>query len=753
MKSILCGLLVAGSLAPAILTAQPPPEERKLSARRFEVHRATSEIKVDGVLDEAAWASALVYDLPYEWAPGDNTPPPVKTDFLVTYDDDNLYVAWRAYDPDPSAIRAHLMDRDAIDTFVQDDHVVFMVDSFNDERRAFQFRVNPLGVQADAIFSENEGIEDFSFDMIWASAGRITAEGYIVEVAIPLHQIRFPRTSGAQTWGFDVGRSYPRSVRHRIAAYPRERGNTCLLCQVDKVTGFAGLEPGRNIELDPTLTASRTDELPPGGRPGDELEAGDEEIEPGLSARWGITPNISLNAAINPDFSQVEADAAQLNVNERFALFFPEKRPFFLEGVDFFSTPLNAVFTRTVADPDWGLKLTGKVGKNAIGVFVADDTGDGNTIILPSNQESRFAFIEGSVQNSVLRYRRDIGAGSTAGSTFGVVYTGREGDGDYHNQVFGLDTFLRLGTNDTLRAQYLVSDTRYPRALALAAGQDLDAFDGYGLLVDYEHPGRDWGWSVNYRDLDPGFRADSGFIPRVDIRQAEGFVERHIYGEDGDRFSQINLGFYGRRVEDHAGRLTDQIADLYGNISGPLQSFLEISLESDRIFFGDTLYDDLRNVEVQLNIQPSGVAYLSLYTKVGETVDFNRNAVADIFEVRPSAELKLGRHLNAKLDHSLRRLEVDNDRVEANLSQLRLIYNFNVRMFVRGIFQYLDLAPQQNAENLFTQLLFSYKLNPQTVLFLGYSDNRDSFQEGFRSVNLGQTDRSFFFKVGYAWVL
>ncbi|HEX2643020.1 MAG TPA: carbohydrate binding family 9 domain-containing protein, partial [Thermoanaerobaculia bacterium] len=253
MKSILCGLLLVGSLSPAFLDAQTPQEERKpLAARKFEVRRATSAIKVDGTLDEPAWAAALVYDLPYEWAPGDNTPPPVKTDFLVTYDDDNLYVAWRAYDPDPSAIRAHLMDRDAIDTFVQDDHVVFMVDSFNDERRAFQFRVNPLGVQADAIFSENEGIEDFSFDMIWASAGRITAEGYVVEVAIPLNQIRFPRTSEPQTWGFDVGRSYPRSVRHRLAAYPRERGNTCLLCQVDKVGGFTGLEPGRNIELDPT---------------------------------------------------------------------------------------------------------------------------------------------------------------------------------------------------------------------------------------------------------------------------------------------------------------------------------------------------------------------------------------------------------------------------------------------------------------------------------------------------------------------
>src|SRR5262249_43370228 len=152
---------------------------------------------------------------------------------------------------------------------------------------------------------------------------------------------------------------YPRSVRHRLSAARRERDNPCVLCQVDKITGFADLKPGRNIELDPTLTAIRTDSAP---APGDSLSESDSKVKPGLSARWGITPNVSLNAAINPDFSQVEADAAQLAVNQRFALLYPEKRPFFLEGVDFFSTPVAAVFTRTVVDPRGGLKVTGKEG-------------------------------------------------------------------------------------------------------------------------------------------------------------------------------------------------------------------------------------------------------------------------------------------------------------------------------------------------------------------------------------------------------
>ncbi len=760
MKSIVCGLLVFGGLIPLLPAAAQtqaapqaapreagpaPAETRKLSARNFAVLRATSAIQVDGALDEQAWTDALVFDLPYEWAPGENVPPPVRTDFLVTYDDDKLYVAWRAHDPNPGAIRAHLMDRDAVDTFVQDDHVLLMLDTFGDGRRGFQFRVNPLGVQADAVFSENEGIEDFSFDMIWDSAGRITSEGYVVEIAIPFNQLRFPRTAAPQTWGFDVGRSYPRNVRHRIGAAPRERGNNCLLCQIDKVSGFTGLEPGRNLELSPTLTASRTDRVADSGLPGDDLEGGDEEVEPGVSVRWGITPNISLNAAINPDFSQVEADAAQLEVNERFALFFPEKRPFFLEGVDFFSTPINAVFTRSIADPEWGLKLTGKEGRNAVGLFVADDTDDGNLIILPANQGSAFALIPGSVRSSVLRYRRDVGTGST----LGVLYTGREGDA-YHNRVAGLDGYFRLSSSDTIQAQYLSSNTEYP--FALGPGSNRGEIDGDGLFASYEHQSRDWNWSLDYQDLDPAFRADAGFIPRVDIREASGNVQRQIYGGQDDWYSQLNIGVSGTRTQDHGGQLTDQGTLLYANVSGPRQSFLEVVLEEARTFYIDTLYDDLQRVLITFNIQPSGAARFALFSTIGETVDFDRNERADLLQLTPSAELKIGRHINAKLDHSLRRLDADSGRVEANLSQLRLIYNFNVRTFVRGIFQYLDLAGLQSAqssESLFTQLLFSYKLNPQTVLFLGYSDNRI----GAESITLGQTDRSFFFKVGYAWVL
>ncbi|HUF78067.1 MAG TPA: DUF5916 domain-containing protein [Thermoanaerobaculia bacterium] len=730
----------AAGPAPACL-AQP---------RDFEARRATSAIEVDGVLDEPAWQDALSFALPCEWNPGDNVAPPVETDFLVTYDDDNLYLAWRAFDPEPSAIRANLMDRDSINTFVQDDHVLLILDTFNDERRGFQLRVNPLGVQADALFSQSEGIEDFSYDMIWDSAGRITEEGYVVEVAVPFNQLRFPATAGEQTWGFDIGRSYPRSVRHRLASNSRERGNNCLLCQATKISGFEDLEPGRNLQVTPTITALRTDRLssfPAGG-----LESGDEELEPGVTARWGVSPNVTLSGTLNPDFSQVEADVAQLAVNERFALFFPEKRPFFLEGGDLFTTPIRAVFTRTVADPRWGLKGAAKQGANAYGAFVTED--GVNTVLVPTNQGSRIAALDGGVTGSVVRFRRDFGAETTVGA----LYAGREGDA-YHNRVFGLDAVHRFGPSDRLTVQILGSETRYPEALDAALRATLEEDRGYAFLAGWDHETRNWFWSASYQDLDPSFRADSGFVPRVDVREAQGVVQRHFWGEAEDFFNRFAIGLYTRRVEDHSGRLTDRNLDLYANFSGPLQSFAQVSLKNHQQFFGGVLYDDLWRGQLFAELQPSGALRVTLFTDLGETVDFQNNRPADGFQVGPSVELKLGRHVNLRASHNFRRLEVEGgELLEANLTELRAVYNLSTRTFVRAIFQYFDLQQdpalftfpvEPRVEDLFTQLLFSYKVNPQTVLFLGYSDAR----LGLEDVSLTQTARTFFAKIGYAWTL
>lgn len=748
-RSLSCLLLWACTSTAGAFQA-PGSDGAPLGPHHYQIRRATSPVKVDAVLDEKAWRDALAFELAYEWLPGDNAPPPVRTEFLVTYDDEHLYAAWRAFDPDPSQIRAHLMDRDILETFAQDDHVHLILDTFNDENRAFQFRVNPLGVQMDGVISENESIEDFSFDMIWDSAGRITDDGYVVEIAVPLSQLRFPSTPGPQTWGFDVNRSYPRKVRHRIGGAPVDRNKSCGLCQADKVSGFEGLRQARSLQVTPTVTGVRTDAL--SSFPAGQLQEGDNEAELGLSTRWGITPDLSLDATLNPDFSQVEADVAQLDVNQRFALFYPEKRPFFLEGADLFSTPVQAVFTRTVIDPDWGIKLTGKPRGNALGISLAEDAADG-VLLVPSNQRTDFAILNEGVSTGLVRWRRDLGRGSN----LGAVVTGREG-ANYHNRVYGLDGFLRLNGSNTVRLQALHSDTRYPAEVLAQLDLDNRNPSGGAYFLEWNHHSRDWTWATAFEQRDPGFRADAGFVPRVDIRELRGVLQRQIWGDTADLFQQISFGLSGLHTEDVGGQLTDEQIRLFGNVSGPWQSALELSVERDKQLVDGVLYEGMDRAQAFFQAQPRGWVRLAFSADLGETVDYENNQPANLFQVNPSVEVKLGRHLNAKFDHSLQRLDVEGGRLsEANLSQVRLIYNFGVRSFVRAIVQYLDLKRDPDLfllpvaardRELFTQLLYSYKLNPQTVLFLGYSDNRLGGQE----VSLTQTDRTFFLKVGYAWI-
>ena len=295
-------------------TSEPEP---------MAVPRTSEPMRIDGRLDEAAWDSALKVELEYEIQPGDNTPAQVRTEVLITYSKSHLYVGFRAYDPDPAAIRAHLSDRDKLGG---DDQVYFAIDTFNDGLRGFVFGVNPMAIQTDLLV--RPGAMDKSWDAIWDSGAALTDWGYAVEMAIPFNALRFPKKKGEQVWGFIAGRDYIRNDVYELRTTPNERGNTCWLCQSAEIKGFAGISPGRNIELTPTITAVRSDER--SDFPDGPMARRDSNAEAGITARWGLTPNITLGGTFNPDFSQVEADIYKLDINERFALYYREKRPFFL---------------------------------------------------------------------------------------------------------------------------------------------------------------------------------------------------------------------------------------------------------------------------------------------------------------------------------------------------------------------------------------------------------------------------------------
>lgn len=748
--------LIALLCAPLFADPAPTPaEEIVVNGKRklhYRIPRIDSPIRVDGVLDEEAWQRGLIVDLHNEIDPGKNIPAPVTTRAYLAYDDDHLYIGFRADDPDPQSIRAHLADRD---TPFRDDFVGIMVDTFNDERAGYEFFVNPLGVQMDLALNEvsSDDEEDANWDAIWNSAGKIDDRGYVVEIAIPFSSLRFQRAEGEQTWGLTPFRSYPRSRRHQIMGSEVDPNDNCLLCQVPKITGFAGATPGRNLEFDPTLTAHRTD-LRQGYTEGS-LEAGDPEADLGLTARWGITPNLTFSGAVNPDFSQVEADAAQLDVNTQFALFFPEKRPFFLEGSDYFDTYLNVVHTRTVADPAWGVKLTGKEGKNGLGVFVTED--EVTNLLLPGSQRSSSASLGLSTTDAVLRYRRDLGGTSDVG----MLVTHREGEG-YRNSVYGADGLWQPTASDRVRVQVLESQTEYPDAFASLNGLGQGSFDGRALRAGYAHDSQKWHWYGRYEEIDPGFRADLGFLPQVGYSMKLAGLERRWTGETGDWWTRIFTGIDWNRSEEPDGTVLEDELEAWTGVNGPLQSFYFLDVgRRERTWNGVTFEDQY--VYAEAEVRPTGALYLRLTGAVGGTIDFANTRPADKIELTPSVTWSVGKHLQLSLDHAFQRLDVEGGRLlEANLTQLRTVYQLNIRTFVRAILQYEDLTRNpdlfndpvsKSEEQLFTQLLFSYKLNPQTVLFLGYSDNSFGTEIAERTIDLTRTDRTLFFKVGYALVL
>lgn len=758
------GLLrVAGPvcLGLLLLSFQPLPasQDTVVERRTIDPHSVTlasSEIEIDGVLDETAWEAALRLELTYETRPGENIEPPARTECFFTYDDATLYVGCRAYDPEPEKIRARYSDRDRA---FQDDFIGVVLDTFNDERRAFEFFVNPLGVQMDLIMDDVGGNEDSSWDAIWNSAGRVTEAGYEVEMAIPFSSLRFQRGSGAQTWGLDIVRMYPRSHRVRIGLNAMDRGIDCYLCQGSKIRGFVGAEPGRNLEITPTLTATRTDDV--GGFPNGGLESGDEDVEPGLTVKWGMTPNLTLNGTVNPDFSQVEADVARLDINESFALFFPEKRPFFLEGADFFDTPLNIVHTRSVADPSWGTKLTGKEGANAFGTFVTRD--NRTNLLFPGSQGSSIGELSDQNLSGVFRYRRDIGESSSIG---GVV-TSRE-TGDYHNRVVGVDTLLRATDEDTIRLQLLGSQTQYPDQIA----DDFDQFQGQAedraAFFSYRHRTRNYLARLSYVDYGEDFRADLGFIPRVDFRQLVVGGGYTWHGESDDWYSRLSVGGDWDQAENQSSNLIEREIEGWVDFQGARQSYIFLGGGARTRVFNEVSFEQqFQSIYGEFNATSD--LFLSLSASYGDRVDFSFQPQVGIarqgeqLDLSPRIRYNIGRHVKLGLSHTYRVLDLDAGQLfRANLTELNFVYQINVRAFARLITQYSQvdrnrelydsksIAPEEN--DLFNQLLFSYKLNPQTALHIGYTDSRADIFDGIEADGLRQTSRTFFAKVGFAWV-
>ena len=372
---------------------------------------------VDGKLDDDVWKTAARLDTFSQYQPGDRLAPSKQTEVFIGYDEKFLYLGFHALD-EPGKVRATVAQRDGV---FGEDNVRVYLDTYDDQRRAYVLGFNPLGIQQDGIFTEGEG-EDYNVDILMESKGILTDDGWSVEVKIPFKSLRYVAGKG-KFWGIHVFRNIDRFNDELDSWMPINRDVNGLMKQAGKITGLDDIKAERTLEIVPTFTVKQT------GRRINPNKFSNPAVEPdfGFTAKYSISSNITLDMAYNPDFADVEADAPVVEANQRFPIFFDERRPFFLEGVEIFKTPILAVNTRQIQNPDIAVKLTGKVGKNSFGVLAAVDDP------ISSNPLEKKAYV------GVLRYRRDFGKDSH----FGFLTTSYSSP-EKNNQVGGFDTRIRL---------------------------------------------------------------------------------------------------------------------------------------------------------------------------------------------------------------------------------------------------------------------------------------------------------------------
>jgi len=500
-----------------------PPEK----AAPVRIPRVERPPVIDGKLDDDAWRQAAVFKDFYQINPGDNIAPSLPTEVYMAYDARTLYIAFRAQD-EPDKVRATVAKRD--DVLANEDSVRVLLDTFNDRRKAYVLAFNPLGVQQDGIRTEGQGV-DFSFDLLMESKGVVTNEGYTVEVAIPFKSLKYESGRDKQ-WGIQIFRQIQRFNNETDSWMPISRDINGLLNQAGHITGLENISTERTIDLIPSLTLSeegrRVRTCAPGSCPPGFVETGrfvnqPIKLDPGFTGKFAISPTMTLDLALNPDFAQVEADQLVVTTNQRFPIFFPERRPFFLEGIEIFQTSLGVVNTRAIVDPDIALKLTGRRGPNTYGILVASDNGPGNFSVddrtraiqeeerrRPGEPQGQIRFLDKNAFIGVFRLNRNVGRENTIGA---VATTSQFKE--RHNQTGGLDGRFRLDPQTTVSFSLVgtTSHREFPNP-------DLDRNElrvgrGLGYTLAYSHFGRNFGYEYSSEGTTNDYRADVGFTSRT----------------------------------------------------------------------------------------------------------------------------------------------------------------------------------------------------------------------------------------------
>jgi hypothetical protein len=757
-RSVTCAvaaLLLAGAAA-----AQPA-----LSGDTIHITRATGPITIDGDLSDPAWRIATRIDKWYETKPGDNTEPKVRNVGYLTFDDRYFYAAFEFDDPDPRSIRAPFADRDNINGNYND-YGGLLLDARNTGSNSVLFVATPSNTQYDSIIDDSTN-EDSSPDFFWDSATKINDHGWTLEMRIPFSSIRYKNVD-PQAWRVMLYRNYPRDFHYQFFSARLPRDSNCFVCRANVLTGLEKLPGGGHIVIAPYAAASNVAER--SGPAGSPLDDAVLQSHIGVDVKYLPNADNAIDLTVKPDFSQIESDTAQIATNQRFALFYPEKRPFFLEGFDLFATPIQAVYTRTITDPVAGGRVTGKTAGVRYTVLVAEDDGGGSAII-PGPTSSSLAPVNFGSTVFIARAKRDLGL-----SFISVLVTDREHhgtgsgpelerDATGHNRVVGPDFTWRPSGNDVVTGQWLYSNTMTPGWPDLSAewtGQTLTGHDG---VAQWNHNTTHLDWSTVFRDISNGFRADTGFVPQVGYRE--------VYGETGWTFrptnvlSRLRTFVHANRQIDSSGELISRDIQPGAGMDTKLSGFMQFVYVDDQIRTPAGAILGRRQLGYYVQMSPNRFfAQLSANGNVGQEIDFDNSRQGNGPTINLSASLRPSNHLEFQLVANRQRLNVNDTEgrsrtlFTANVSRVKGTYTFTSHMFARGIAQYLSTDRdttlyidhvRPRSGTLSGSVLLAYRLNWQSIMFVGYGDDRELSGLPDQARRLDPVDRQVFVKVSYAF--
>jgi Domain of unknown function (DUF5916) len=662
--------------------------------------------------------------------PRDGEPVSEPTEAYLGYTDKNFYAMFLAFDKEPKKLRARMLRRELID---DDDQVGLWLDTFHDHRHAYMFYSNAYGIQQDGLFAENQGFDN-SFDTLWHTYGKITKNGYMVMIEIPFKSLRF-KPAPTVSWGVILIRVIPRNSEHSY--FPRNTTKIQgMLTQEGTLDGFQEISPGRNMQFIPYTSVGAFRSLDERDPAGDRFTGKHVEPKAGLDSKIVIKDSLVLDTTVNPDFGQIESDDPQVTVNQRFEVFFPEKRPFFQENSNFFQTPLSLVFTRRIGDPLYGVRLTGKTGPWAIGSMIANDRSPGTSVIDTDPLSGQNAYF------GILRVNREVGKNNS----IGMIYTDRElhtAPNSFctslrcevgHNRVGGIDTQLRFGQNWQLQAQAVTSETKF---------NDGTHESGPAYQVFAERSSRALEFNTMYQDISPGFDTETGFINRTDYRRFSNFVQRTFHPE-GKLLNSHGPRLFQLSMWDHNGTRLDYLLNPGYIWSFPRNSFFAISAdwEHERLRPVDfsTLAADRDYAHVigaaeigtqyfkwiNLDVEMDWGTVTNFVPRNGPPVLAYQNTATGHATVRPTKGLTIeNTYLMTRLLDQNTGLNIFNN----HIMRSKWNYQFTREFSLRLIGQYVTtianpgLTTLQNTKNFNGDVLFTYLLNPGTAIYVGYNSD------------------------------